>query len=138
MRRHLAIFTPQAVKEIFAGRKTIETRFSNKRLVPFGQVSKGDVVFIKPSGQEISGQFIVKKVLFFEGLDQTDFEIIKKAYGKDLSFGSMEQDVSYFKNKESAQFGTVIFIDRVERFITSPLKVPKSNRRGWVVLPLSN
>src|SRR5438105_3894916 len=114
MRKHLAIFAPEVVKEIFSGKKIIETRFSQKRIAPFGEVSVGDVVYIKPAGDEIKGQFLVKKVIFFEGLDAKDWQLIQKNYiltSQDLVLRA-----------QNARYGTVIFIDRVEKFITPPVK----------------
>lgn len=125
MRKHLAIFSPRVTGEIFAGIKTIETRFSKNRIAPFGQVSIGDIVYIKPVGQEVKGQFIVQKVISFEGLDRENWDIIKKIYG---------QDQIYFQKHQDAKFGTLIFIARVEQFLTSPIKFDKKDKRGWVVL----
>lgn len=134
MKKHLAIFNPQAIAQIFKGKKTIETRFSMRRIAPFGLISRGDLVYIKPPGQEIVGQFTGKKVIFFEGLEQKDWEFIKKEYGQKMSFGSKKEDQKFFKSKQKAQFGTLIFIDKIEQFITSPIKVSKKDLRGWVVL----
>lgn len=133
-RRHLAIFSKVGFEEIISGRKTVETRFSKHKISPFGEVSAGDIVYMKVAGGEIAGQFLVKKVLFFEGLDKKDWEFIKSGYGKALSLGSEEEDNRFFKQKEDARFGTIIFIDRVEQFITSPIKFTKSDRRAWVVM----
>jgi predicted transcriptional regulator len=134
MKRHLAIFTPAVAQQILSGKKTIETRFSKHKIAPFGLVEVGDLVYIKISGASIIGQFWVQKVLSFQGLTQKDWELIKTHYGKDLSLGSIEMDESFFKQKSDAIFGTLIFISRVERFLTSPIKIEKKDRRGWIVL----
>jgi hypothetical protein len=134
MKKHLAIFSQSAVKEIFAGKKIVETRFSQKRIAPFAQVSAGDLVYIKPSGEDIAGQFLVSKVIFFDNLDELDWQFIKSHYQKYLSLGSKELDFAYFQQKVEAKFGTIIFINRVEQFIVSPIKIEKKDKRGWVVL----
>lgn len=134
MKKHLAIFSKDAVQRIFSGEKTIETRFSESRIAPFGRVSIGDLVYIKPSGEDIAGQFTVKKVISIEGLEKSDLFLIQNEYLKQISFGSMTKDQEYFQLKSKARFGTLIFIDRVERFITAPVKINKKDQRGWVVL----
>lgn len=134
MRRHLAIFSLQVAQEIIAGRKTVETRFSLKRISPFGEISSGDIVYIKPSGKPILGQFLVKKVILFENLNKDDWDLIKNYYGEKLSLGSIEVDQKYFKEKAEAKYGTVIFIDQVEQFITEPITYKKNDKRAWVVL----
>lgn len=132
--KHLAILSPQTVKQFFSGKKTIETRFSKKRIAPFGQVSVGDLVYIKPPGEEIVGQFTAKKVIYFEGLDESDWLLIKKQFGKKMSLGSEEEDQIYLNKNKDAKFGTIILMDNIEKFLTNPLKIEKKDLRGWVVL----
>lgn len=122
------------VEAILNGVKTIETRFSQHKISPFGLVSVGDLVYIKPPGEEIIGQFRVKKVFFFEGLTEPDFEKIFQDYGAKISTGKKQEDEKYFSDKKKSIYGTLIFIGDSERFITSPLKIKKSDQRGWVVL----
>lgn len=132
--RHLAIFSLAAVEAIFSGQKKVECRFSQKRIAPFGQVRVGDTVFIKPPGKEIVGQFKVKKVISFEGLDKEDWQLIHSKYGQLLSLGSKREDQIFFDGHQRAKYGTVIFLGAIEQFIISPIKIPKKDLRGWVVL----
>lgn len=129
MQKHLAIFKGKAGEEILSGEKTIESRFSRVKNPPFGAVSSGDLVYIKPSGKDIIGEFRVKKVIFFDGLLTEDLIKIKKEYGKELAV-----DEDYWKKVSDAKFGSLIFIGNSARFITSPVKIKKSDLRGWVVL----
>ena len=127
--KHLAIFKGEGAEKILSGKKTIESRFSRKKSPPFGQISPGDLVYIKPSGKDIIGQFRVKKVIFFDGLETGDIKEIKEKHGSNLSV-----DEGYWKGKETAKYATLIFIGDSNRFITSPIKIPKKDLRGWVVL----
>ena len=127
--KHLAIFKGRGADLILFGKKTIESRFSRRKDPPFGQISSGDLVYIKPSGQDIIGQFRVKKVIFFDGLDSKDVKEIREKYGKELSV-----DESYWKGKENSKYATLIFIGDSNQFLTSPIKIPKKDLRGWVVL----
>ena len=129
MRRHLAIFKGDGGELILTGKKTIESRFSKRKDPPFGLISPGDLVYIKPSGKDIIGQFKVKKVIFYDGLDKNEMEEIEGRYGKGLAV-----DATYFEKKNNSKFGTLIFISESSRFITSPVKIPKKDLRGWVVL----
>lgn len=123
-KKHLAIFSKDHIKDIFSGKKNIELRMSNKKIAPFGKVSIGDLVYIKPPGEDIVGQFIVKKVISIEGLEEEDWKLIDTRYSKKMSG----------EKKSSAKYATIIFIDQVEQFITAPVKIKKSDLRGWVVL----
>lgn len=124
MKYHLAIFSKKGFEQLLSGQKTIETRFSVNRIAPFGQVGVGDLVYIKVTGEDIYGQFYIKKVVFFEGVSREDIELIK----------ALIKDNDEIKIKKSTRYATLIWIDRLERFITSPIKVPKRDQRGWVVL----
>lgn len=114
---------------ILTGQKRVESRFSRVKNPPFGVISCGDLVYIKPSGKDIIGQFRVKKVIFFDGLTPLDMAGIKKEYGGDLAV-----DKTYWSNRSNSKYGTLIFIGDSSRFITAPVKPFKKDLRGWVVL----
>ncbi len=122
------------IQAILSGQKTIETRFSKHKIVPFGVISRSDLVYLKPPGEEIMGQFKVKKVISYEGLTSEDVQKIFTEYGNEIRTGNREEDKKYFQEKQSSLYGTLIFIAESERFITSPLKVKKKDQRGWMVL----
>lgn len=127
--KHLAIFKGEGAKKILSGKKTIESRFSKRRNPPFGQIATGDLVYIKPSGEDIIGQFRVKKVIFYDGLDIGEIREIWEKYSKQLAV-----DEGFWKEKEGSCYGTLIFIGEVDPFLTAPIKFPKKDLRGWVVL----
>lgn len=134
MKKHLAIMNKFAVEAVLSGHKTVETRFSKHRICPFGQVSVGDLVFMKLPGGDVIGQFRVKKVISYEGLATADLDEIFSKFGDQISMGDQKEDEKYRLEKVGSRFGTLIFISESERFITSPLKFKKSDQRGWVVL----
>lgn len=129
MTKHLAIFTKGVGEKILSGEKTIESRFSKVKNPPFGLISSGDLVYIKPSGKDIIGEFRVQKVFFFDNLDKSDLSDLQKRYEKEIA-----ADDSYWEAKLNSKYGTLIFIGNSSRFITSPVKIPKKDLRGWVVL----
>jgi hypothetical protein len=134
MKKHLAVFSKEGVAQILTGKKTVETRFSKKNIPPFGMVNSGDLIYIKESGGAIKGQAVVKSVLSFEKFSEDDLTFIKKTYGKKISLGSKEDDEKYFEERKDSVFLTVIFLDKVEEFITPPIKPIKKDLRGWVIL----
>ncbi|MBI2597107.1 ASCH domain-containing protein [Candidatus Daviesbacteria bacterium] len=127
--KHLAIFKEDGADKILSGEKTIESRFSRRRIAPFGQVSSGDLVYIKPAGKEVIGQFRVQKVIFYDGLGIEEIREIREEYGKKIAV-----EESYWKGKGDCRYGTLIFIGESVRFITSPIRLKKKDQRGWVVL----
>lgn len=129
MQKHLAIFKGEGAELILSGKKTIESRFSKKKNPPYGVISAGDLVYIKPSGKDIIGQFRVKKVIFYNGLEEEDILEIKKNYGRAIA-----QDNGYWDKKLDSKYGSLIFIGEVDPFLTPPIKFNKKDLRGWVVL----
>ena len=85
MKKHLADFRQFFLDLILAGKKTIESRFSQKKIAPYGQISKGDLIKMKE---------------------------IKIKYGKEMvaDAGSL-----FWKKRSKAKFATLIFIEKVER-----------------------
>jgi hypothetical protein len=134
MRKHLAIFNKEAIAQILLGKKTIESRFSKKRISPFGEVGVGDLVYIKEAGGEIRGQFIVEKVIFIEGLKEKDWEEIIDKFWDKISLGDIQKDQEFIKIHKTSQFATLIYIGNIEQFLVSPFKIEKKDKRGWVVL----
>lgn len=129
MVKHLAIFKGEIGEMILNGKKSIESRFSKRKDPPFGQIASGDLVYIKPSGKDPIGQFKVKKVIFYDGLNTEDIESIKKQFGNEIS-----AEEGYWEKKTDSKYGSLIFIGQSNRFLTSPIKLPKKDLRGWVVL----
>ena len=128
MARHLAIFSPDAVKSIFSGRKKIEGRFSQIKIAPFNKVSAGDIVLMKVSGEKIIGQFTVDRVLSFDHPRAEEMEYLKKRYGSGLVLPK-----SFWLDHEKINFVTLMFIKSVTKFIVPP-EIPKKDLRPWVVL----
>ena len=83
-KKHLAIFQQPFLELILAGKKTIESRFSQKKISPYGQINVGDVVLMKKSGGNVLGEFTVKNVLEFEKISRTKLQEIKEKYSKEI------------------------------------------------------
>ena len=127
--KHLAIFKGDGAEKILTGKKTIESRFSKNKIAPYGVVSAGDLVYMKLSGGAIIGQFRVKKVIFYDGLTPADILDIEIRFGQDIM-----ADQTYWSDRSNSTYATIIFIGECNRFLTSPIKIPKKDLRGWVVL----
>ncbi len=128
MTKHLAVFDSEAAEAIFSGKKKIEGRFSKIRIVPFLSVSAGDIVYIKVSGEEIVGQFIVDRVFYFDHPRHEELEEVKKKYESQLDLPK-----SFWLSREKVNYITLMFIKSVTKFIIAP-EIPKRDLRPWVVL----
>lgn len=134
MTKHLAIMPNIVIDAILSGKKTIESRFSKHKIVPFGVISVGDLVYLKPPGEDVVGQFRVNKVFYFAGLSKADFEAIFAQYGEKILSGDPAFDKQFRVAHQDCHYGSLIFIKDPERFLTSPIKIKKSDQRGWAVI----
>ncbi|OGE09712.1 hypothetical protein A3A60_00075 [Candidatus Curtissbacteria bacterium RIFCSPLOWO2_01_FULL_42_26] len=128
MVRHLAIFDRESARDIFSGRKKIEGRFSQIKIAPYGKVSAGDAVLIKISGEEVVGQFLVDRVIYFDHPKNVEVEEIKKKYGRSLALPA-----TFWLEREKIKFITLMFIKSATKFIIPP-QIAKKDLRAWVVL----
>lgn len=128
MAKHLAVFDPEAVKLIFDGKKRIEGRFSKIKIPPYLKVAAGDTVLIKIGGEDILGQFIVDRVIYFDHPTNFEVEEIKKKYAKSLSLPK-----SFWLEHEKINYVTLMFIKSITKFLFPP-QIPKKDLRPWVVL----
>ena len=127
MKKHLAIFQKSFLDLILEGEKTIESRFSQKKIAPYGQVNIGDIVLMKKSGKKkVFGEFTVQNVLEFEELNSVKLEEIKEKYGKSMCASAGQ----YFWEKRSqAKFATLIFISEVKKY-SNYFSFSKKDRRS--------
>lgn len=129
MKRHLAVFSGSAIEDILQGRKKIDCRFSQARIPPFGQIAKGDLVYLKPPGKPIVGQFIVEKVAFFDSPGPAEWQWIRKELWQDLAIAH-----KFIEDRKDCRYLTLAWIGPAASFLTHPTKIKKRDRRPWVVL----
>jgi ASC-1-like (ASCH) protein len=123
---HLAIFVEPYLSYILNGKKTVESRFGVQRRAPYGQVAKGDIIFLKRSGGPIMGLCKVSSVWFYKLNPQT-WKKLRTEYTTSLC----AQDPQFWEQRANASFATLMQIVSVKKI--QPVHFPKNDRRGWVV-----
>jgi hypothetical protein len=83
---HVAIMKKSwgLVPKIVSGEKTIESRWYKNKSAPWSKIKKGDIVYFKNSGDPVSAQAKVSKVLQFTFENTTDVKNVVKKYGKNI------------------------------------------------------
>jgi hypothetical protein len=109
-----------------AGRKTIESRFSQNGCAPYDQVAPGDVVVLKRSGDEIVGVAHVSCVQHFTR--QTDWHDIRLRYQHELC----ATDDSFWSDVKESDYVSLMWFDRIRPLPS--IDCDKRDRRGWVVI----
>ena len=101
------------VSKIKSGEKTIESRWYLHKVLPWGNIEKGDIIYFKNSGEPIELMAQVRDVLQFEDLTQKKVDEIIQKYGQadGLDIGKRDFFYELFKNKK---YCLLIFLEKVK------------------------
>ncbi len=64
--KHIAIFRQPFYDFVLSGQKTIESRWSMRKIAPYNKIKVGDTILIKKTGDKILAKAEVSEVKFFE------------------------------------------------------------------------
>ncbi|MFA6250285.1 MAG: ASCH domain-containing protein [Candidatus Shapirobacteria bacterium] len=80
---HVAIMNRQAglIDHILSGQKTIETRWYQNRITPYGRIAMGDIIYFKNSGGLIRAKALVSQVSQYAQLTIDKCQQIIDQYG---------------------------------------------------------
>jgi ASC-1-like (ASCH) protein len=127
MTEHIAIMSHRTVLDkILSGQKTIESRFSRVKTVPFGQLNAGDVIYFKVSGGPILGKARVKAVEEYDNLTPQVIEQLADKYQKQLALSE-----DYLARKLESKFASLIFLEDIET--CEPWNYKQGGRSGWII-----
>ena len=124
-RIHAAILVEPYCSRILSGEKTMESRFSVKRVSPWHRIVPGDAVFLKRSGGEFVGIFEAGEVRFRQLRSASDWLEIQGAFGEQLC---VEDD--FWERKRDSRYATLIAISRL--LILEPFSIRFANRQSWI------
>lgn len=125
--KHIAILKQPFFSMLLNGTKTIESRFSFNRVVPYQKVKIGDEIFLKETGKDITAKTIAKDVKYFE-LTPDLVEDIRIKYGKAIGTDKFAD----WETTKTKRYCTLIWLGKVQKI--NPIKVPRSNGAGWICL----
>jgi hypothetical protein len=124
---HLAVFVEPYLGLLMAGKKTIESRFSQNGCAPFEQVFQGDLVLLKHAGSAIVGIGHVREARHIRRAEGS-WEQLRETFQEQLCATEKE----FWENTSIATHATLIWFDRLRPLPS--LDCEKRDRRGWVVL----
>lgn len=126
-RIHVAIMVEPCLSYILDGKKTIESRFSKKKVTPFERVESKDIIILKKSGGGIEGVFEAGEVCFFEQLDLQGVLELKNCYNSKIC-----GDEEFWQKKQASKYATLIEVKSL--FLCELIKVTGKNRQSWLSL----
>lgn len=125
--KHIAILRQPFFDLVLSGQKTIESRFSMKKVAPFDKIKVGDEILLKQTGKPVTAKAVAKDVKFFE-LNPDLVEEIRIKYGKEIGTDKFKDWQSTLNKK----YCTLIWLDKVQKI--RPQQMPKSNGAGWLII----
>ena len=124
---HLAVFVEPFLQYVLTGIKTVESRFSERRIAPYGKVRKGDLIILKRSAGPVVGVCEASDVWYYQ-LGPKSRAKIEQEFLDRMSISNSE----FWDQLKTASFATLINLGRVQPI--RPRNWGKRDRRGWVVL----
>lgn len=122
---HLGVFSEPYLTYMLNGTKTIESRFSKNKVMPYNRINKDDIVIVKSSGGGVVAYFTIKEVLFFD-LEEVSISYIKEKYKKELCVDDIFCDL-----KKDSKYATLIFIKDI--FKVETFKINKKGMNTWLI-----
>lgn len=83
---HVAIMNKawKLIPKVLSGEKTVESRWYQTRRVPWGAIHAGDTVYFKNSGEPVTAEATVSKVLQYTLKNMVDAQNIVTQFGKQI------------------------------------------------------
>ena len=127
VRGHLSVCSEPYLTKMICGTKTVESRFSKRRLPPFGSMAGGDVLFLKKAAGPLVAITQVEEVEFFTPADSKEVLAIIKRYRREL-----ELEETFERSRLGSKYVTVFRLRSV--VAVEPHTITKRDKRAWVVL----
>ena len=130
---HLAVIGAGYARAILGGAKTIESRLTRTRRVPFGRVVQGERIYFLARKAGLIVTAVVEQVESFSDLTPKRVKLLRQEYGPLIG-----GDDTYWKSKRESRYATLIRLSKPEQAWYAPDDVhgrEKSYRSAWFVRP---
>jgi len=129
---HVAIMNKswKLIPKIISREKTIESRWYQTKRAPWNKINKGDTIFLKNSGEEVTVSVKVSKVLQFTFKNKSEVEEVVKKYGKKICLPN--QNVNTWER--IPKYCILMFLEEVE-LLKKSFGINKSgfgNGTAWI------
>lgn len=129
---HLAILkkSHRILDKILTGEKTIESRWYKTRRAPWGRINKGDLVYFKNSGEDVSVVAKVSKVEEYEVGPAEIYTLLEK------HFSQLGVGMEYYETIKNQKYCILVHLEKV--CFVNPFPVDKTgygNMSAWISLP---
>ncbi len=121
---HLAVMNEPFLSGVLTGKKTIESRFSMRKVSPYKKVRPKDLIFMKNG--PVVGMFEAEWVRDVD-LSSEPIDLVKATYASKIGAGE-----TFWNTKKDKRYLTLIGVTNAVSL--TPVAVPKTDRRAWITL----
>ena len=124
---HIAIMQKSwgLTEKIATGQKTIESRWYKVKYTPWGRTSPGDSIYFKNSGEPVTIQAKISRIINFSDLTPEKVQTILKNHSKEL--GLDEPDIPrFFDMFKDKKYCILIYL--TDAYHIQPFEI---NKRGF-------
>jgi ASC-1-like (ASCH) protein len=124
---HIAIMQKSwgFIEKIATGQKTVESRWYKVKYTPWGRISPGDSIYFKNSGEPVTIQAKISRVINFSDLTPEKVHTILEDYRKEL--GLDEPDIQrYFEMFKHKRYCILIYLKDAQH--VQPIEI---NKQGF-------
>lgn len=125
---HLAFMREPYMRLILEGKKTVESRFSRNRVIPFQQVANGDALIFKKSSGPIVALSFANGTGFHVNEDGCWGDVAKK-FSKAICV-----DDAFWPRMRERRYCTLIGLTGVTPLQPIMVEKAKGDRRAWIIL----
>jgi hypothetical protein len=108
---------------LWRGEKTIESRWYQNKIAPWGKIKKEDTVYLKNSGELVTAQAKVSKVLQFTFENITEVKDIVRKYGQKICL--LNSDPKTWD--KLPRYCILIFLEKA-KYLKTPFQI---NKKGF-------
>lgn len=132
---HLAVIHPTYARLILEGRKTIESRLSRVRCIPFHSVAPGERIYFLARRADLVVTAVADGVISLADLTPRAVSRLRRNFNAHIA-----ADTAYWRVKRDARYATLIWLREPERALYAPDDVhgrAPSYRSAWLTRPES-
>lgn len=130
---HLAVIHPTYARLILEGRKTIESRLSRVRCIPYNHVAPGERIYFLARRANLIVTAIADNVVSLADLTPRDVSRLRRNFNTHIA-----ADAAYWHAKRHARYATLIWLHSPQRALYAPDDVhgrAPSYRSAWLTRP---
>jgi hypothetical protein len=135
MQNHLVVYRRVKDKDyidwMLKGQKTLDIKFSYRRVAPYGYVTPGDYMYIKEASGPVVGRCLLSEVSYVDVSNPLQILDTLVSTYQDLGLRDEAHAERVFQKMQDKRYMTIFRLAEPEE-LSRPIYIEKNDRRVWV------